>query len=222
MLIKICGLKTIDDALAASNAGADMLGFVFVPRSPRAISADAADEIVFEVKEDAERAGRPAPAFVGLFVDAGEKLIAEAAPFLTHLQFHGHEDAERIAELRAEFGAPVIKAIGVGEAADLGGCAAFAEAADYLLFDARPPKGADRPGGHGAPFDWSHLSLYREATPFLLAGGLDAANVAAAIAAARGNGAFAGVDVSSGVELRPGVKDPDRIEAFIAAARRGA
>lgn len=222
MLIKICGLKTADDAVAAAERGADMLGFVFVGKSPRAIAADAAEEIALEVKSFCQNAGRPAPAFVGLFVDAGERLIAEAAPFLTHFQFHGHEDAARIAEIRSEFGAEIIKAVAVGAAEDLAACGELAEAADYLLFDARPPKGAERPGGHGAPFDWSLIGAYAAPTPFLLAGGLSPENVGAAIAAARANAAFAGVDVSSGVEARPGVKDAARIAAFIAQARASA
>lgn len=217
-LIKICGVTSVESALAAAEAGADLVGFVFFHKSPRAIEPEAAEEIVTEVKRTAyDRGGEP-PHFVGLFVDAGEKLLAETAPFLTHFQFHGREDPARVAEIGAEFAMEMIKALPVAGAEDLA-AAAFEGAADMLLLDARPPAGADRPGGHGAAFDWSVLQHYSGATPFLLAGGLDTDNVAAAIAAARASAAFAGVDVSSGVETRPGVKDPEKIKAFIAAAR---
>lgn len=218
-LVKICGLRNAETALAAAGAGADFIGFVFVPKSPRYVAPDLAHEIVLETKELCEDKGLEAPRFTGLFVDAGEKLLAETAPFLTHFQFHGHEDAERIAELRAEFGVEIIKAIGVGEAADLEAAGAFAEAADILLFDARPPKGAVLPGGNGVTFDWSLLRRYQGETPFLLAGGLRPETVADAILAMAGHTAFAGVDVSSGVETQPGEKDPRLIKAFIAAAK---
>ncbi len=218
-LIKICGVKSVDHAVAAARAGAGFIGFVFVAKSPRAIIADAANEIVTEIKQLAYEEGFAVPRFCGLFVDAGEKLLGEAAPFLSHFQFHGHEDADRIAEIRSEFGVEVIKAVGVSDADDFGDLAALAEAADMLLFDARPPKGAVVPGGNGAPFDWSLLQHYRAETPFLLAGGLTPGTVADAIRAANGHPAFAGVDVSSGVEGRPGEKDGALIAAFIKAAR---
>jgi phosphoribosylanthranilate isomerase len=218
-LIKICGVTDVDSALAAAEAGADLLGFVFFHKSPRAIAPEAAEEIVTEVKRTCYDKGIEPPHFVGLFVDAGEKQLAETAPFLTHFQFHGREDAGRVAEIGAEFAMEMIKALPIAGPEDLAAAAAFEEAADMLLLDARPPAGAERPGGHGAAFDWSVLQHYSGATPFLLAGGLEAGNVAAAIAAARASGAFAGVDVSSGVETRPGVKDAEKIKAFIAAAR---
>lgn len=218
-LVKICGVKTGGDAMAAARAGADLIGFVFAPKSPRWIAPDLASEIVTELKQGCEEEGLETPRLVGLFVNAGEKLIAEAAPFLTHFQFHGSEDADRINEMRAEFGVEVIKAIGVAEAADFDGLEDLAEAADMLIFDARPPKGSDRPGGHGASFDWRLLRHYRFETPFLLAGGLRPDTVASAVAAAKGMAAFAGVDVSSGVEARAGEKDRVLIEAFVAAAK---
>lgn len=218
-LIKICGVKTGEQALAAARAGADFIGFVFVAKSPRAILADAANDIVAEVKQRSYDDGFECPKFCGLFVDAGEKLLGETAPFLTHFQFHGHEDASRIDETRAKFGVEIIKAVGVGEATDFGGVDALAEAADLLLFDARPPKGAVLPGGNATTFDWSLLRHYRGETPFLLAGGLTPATVASAIAAANGHTAFGGVDVSSGVESRPGEKDVALIDDFIRAAR---
>lgn len=218
-LIKICGVKTVDAALAAAEAGADFIGFVFFNKSPRAISPEAAEEVVIEVKNACYDRGAEPPQFVGLFVDAGEKLLAETAPFLSHFQFHGREDAERVAEIGAEFGIEIIKALPISSAEDFGVAKQFEEAADILLFDARPPSGADRPGGHGAAFDWSLVSHYEGATPFLLAGGLDAGNVAAAIKAASVAPSFAGVDVSSGVETSSGAKDVDKIAAFVAAAR---
>lgn len=218
-LIKICGVKTVDQALAAARSGADFVGFVFVQKSPRAIVADAANEIVTEVKQLSYDEGFACPKFCGLFVDAGEKLLGEAASFLTHFQFHGHEDADRINEIRAEFGLEIIKAVGVAEAGDFGGVDALADAADLLLFDARPPRGAALPGGNATAFDWSLLAHYRSETPFLLAGGLKPETVADAIGAAKSHPAFAGVDVSSGVEVKPGEKDEALIEAFIRAAK---
>ncbi|OFW98521.1 MAG: hypothetical protein A3E78_10275 [Alphaproteobacteria bacterium RIFCSPHIGHO2_12_FULL_63_12] len=218
-LVKICGVKTFDHALAAARGGADFVGFVFVGKSPRSIAPDAASEIVTEIKQRSYEEGFALPKFCGLFVDAGEQLLGEAAPFLTHFQFHGHEDAARINEIRGEFGLEIIKAVGVAEPGDFDGVGALAEAADLLIFDSRPPKGAALPGGNGAAFDWSILTRYQSETPFLLAGGLSPDNVAAAIAAAKGHTAFAGVDVSSGVEKRPGEKDDALIAAFIKAAR---
>jgi phosphoribosylanthranilate isomerase len=218
-LVKICGVRTTAHALAAVRAGADFVGFVFVPKSPRAIRPDDANDIVTEIKQMSFDEGFALPKFCGLFVDAGEKLLSEAAPFLSHFQFHGHEDAERVAEIRAAFGLEVIKAIGVAEAPDFAAAQDFAEAADLLIFDSRPPKGAPLPGGNGEAFDWSILRHYQAETPFLLAGGLNPSNVEKAIRAAKGHTAFAGVDVSSGVEAKPGDKDEALIAAFVKAAK---
>lgn len=218
-LIKICGIRTEREALAAARAGANIVGFVFVAKSPRSIPPETASDIVTEIKQRSYDEGFDAPKFCGLFVNAGEKLLGEAAPFLTHFQFHGHEDAERIDEIRRSFGVEMIKAVGVGKAEDLESAGALAAAADLLLFDARPPKGAILPGGNGVPFDWSTLSRYRGETPFLLAGGLSPSNVGDAIRAAKINAAFAGVDVSSGVETNPGEKSETKIEAFVQAAK---
>ncbi|MDZ7629366.1 MAG: phosphoribosylanthranilate isomerase [Parvularculaceae bacterium] len=218
-LVKICGLGTADDTIAAARAGADFAGFVFVAKSPRHIAPDAAHEIVLETKQVCEDEGLAVPKFVGLFVDAGEKLLAETAPFLTHFQFHGHEDADRIDEMRSEFAVEIIKAVGVGGVTDLVNVEALADAADYLLFDARPPKSATLPGGNGVSFDWGLLAQYQAQTPFLLAGGLRPETVAEAIRAVSGHTAFAGVDVSTGVEARLGAKDPALIERFVRAAK---
>ena len=218
-VIKICGVRDLDGAIAAASAGATHLGFVFFKKSPRAIDAATAEEIATELKQASFERGFAMPGLVGLFVDAGESALAEAAPFLTHFQFHGHESPDRCAAMRAEFGLEIIKAIPVGAAADLAAAAAFAEAADMILLDARPPKGADRPGGHGLAFDWAIAALYDAPPPFVLAGGLAPETVAAAIRAASSSRSFLVVDVSSGVERAPGVKDSARVRAFIDAAR---
>lgn len=218
--VKICGIRDVETAIAATRAGADYLGFVFFRKSPRYLSAEAADEIVVELKQACFEDELALPKLVGLFVDAGEKELSEVAPFLTHFQFHGHEDAERCAEMGAEFGVDIIKAIPVATADDVSACEAFVEAADMFLFDAKPPPGASRPGGHGAPFDLAALKGYAGATPYLIAGGLTPGTVASAVAAQKKADAFIGVDVSSGVESAPGVKDAALVRAFIEAAKK--
>ncbi|MCB2112362.1 MAG: phosphoribosylanthranilate isomerase [Parvularculaceae bacterium] len=220
--VKICGVKSVDHAIAAARAGADMIGFVFVAKSPRAIAPDVASDIVTEIKQLAYEEGFAPPKFCGLFIDAGERLLGETAPFLSHFQFHGHEDAERVDEIRSAFGLEIIKAVNVAPETDFGDLAPLAEAADMLLFDARPPRGAVLPGGNGLAFDWSALRRYQGETPFLLAGGLNAGNVAAAIKTVGGHTAFSGVDVSSGVETGPGEKNSELIETFIKTAKAAA
>jgi phosphoribosylanthranilate isomerase len=208
MDVKICGITDPENADAACQAGATMLGFVFYPPSPRAIAPAAAGALIARLPADV----RP----VGLFVDATEEDIAAvlgAAP-LGMLQLHGAESPARCAELRARFGLPVMKALGIAEAADLDAVAAYAPVVDWLLLDAKPPPGASRPGGNAAVFDWSLLAGRAVPRPWLLAGGLVPGNVADAI---RATGA-PGVDVSSGVERARGVKDAGLIRAFIQAA----
>lgn len=217
--IKICGLTSAADAIEAAILGATHLGLVFHPKSPRFIAAAAAEELAIELKEASFEDGFAMPALVGLFVDAAEKSIAEVAPFLTHLQLHGRETPERCRALRDDFGLDVIKSAAIGGTSDVAAAAAYTDAADYLLFDARPPKDANRPGGNGVAFNWSLLDAYDGGSPFFLAGGLTAETVAAAVAAARRNASFAGVDVSSGVEARPGVKDAVKLRRFIESAR---
>ncbi len=217
--VKICGITEIETALIAARAGADYLGFVFFRKSPRFIAADAAEEIIMELKQASFDEGFELPKLVGLFVDAGEKELAEAAPLLTHFQFHGHESPERCEELGAAFAVDVIKAIPVTGAGDVAAADAYDGPADILLFDAKPPPGASRPGGHGAPFDWAVLDGYKGETPFLVAGGLNPENVADAIAAQKGAAAFLGVDVSSGVETAPGKKDLDLVGSFVSNAK---
>ena len=218
--VKICGVRDLDTAIEAARAGADYLGFVFFRKSPRFLSAEAADDIIVELKQTSFDAGFALPKLVGLFVDAGEKELSEVAPFLTHFQFHGHEDAERCAEMGAEFAVDVIKAVPVTTADDVKAADEFLDAADIVLFDAKPPPGAVRPGGHGAPYDWSALQSYRGETPYFVAGGLTPENVSDAILAQKNAAAFMGVDVSSGVETAPGKKDLALIESFIGAAKK--
>lgn len=217
--VKICGLKDAGTAIAAARAGADYLGFVFFRKSPRFVTPEAAEEIILDLKQAAFDEGFNLPRIVGLFVDAGEKELSEAAPLLTHFQFHGHESPERCRELGEEFGIEVIKAIPVTEAADIVAAKDYEGAADILLFDAKPPPGAGRPGGNGVSFDWTLLSAYEGETPYLVAGGLTPENVADAVKGQGGREVFLGVDVSSGVETAPGEKDEALIKSFISAAK---
>lgn len=211
LLVKICGLDAPDSVAMAVVEGAAMVGFVFYPPSPRNLSPEAAGRLVAAVPSGVDR--------VGLFVDPKDSEIGAVlakAP-LDLIQLHGSESAARVKEVRATFKRPVIKAIKVEDAADLDTAAEFDGAADWLLFDAKPPKTMANalPGGNRISFDWTLLQGRRFKRPWLLAGGLDAGNLAEAV---RLSGAMA-VDVSSGVEERPGVKDPKRIQAFLRAAR---
>lgn len=208
--VKICGLTEPERVEQAGRLGAAYLGFVFYPPSPRALDPARARELVATVPTTAEA--------VGLLVDASDheiETLLEAVP-LDLLQLHGHETPERVSEIGLRFGCRVIKALRVEAADDLATLAVHAAAADLVLFDAKPPRDAVWPGGHGLPFDWRLLEGIDLARPWLLAGGLNAGNVAAAIAL---TGAPI-VDVSSGVESGPGVKDPDRLDAFFAAVAR--
>jgi phosphoribosylanthranilate isomerase len=211
-LVKICGLSTPETLDIAIEAGADMVGFVFFPPSPRNVSMAAAQELGARVRGRALK--------VALSVDADDALlgasIAALAPDI--LQLHGRETPARVTAVKACFGLPVMKAIPVETAADLTAVATYAGVADRLIFDARPPREATRPGGLGRPFDWRLLENLDSPVPFMLSGGLDAGNVAAALGVTRAPG----IDVSSGVESAPGVKDPDRIRAFVRAAREAA
>ncbi len=208
-LIKICGLTTAGALDAALSERADLVGFVFFPPSPRHVSLDLARDLGTQVRGRARK--------VALTVDADDAfhdaIVAALAPDM--LQLHGHESPERVRALKARFGLPVMKALPVETAADLDAVPAYAAAADWLLFDARPPKDATRPGGLGRPFDWTLLKGLDPGLPFMLSGGLDPGNVGQALEV---TGAPA-VDVSSGVELTPGVKDPTKVMAFIRAVR---
>ena len=208
--IKICGINTAAALDAALGARADHVGLVFFAPSPRNVSLTDAAQL------SARAAGRIGK--VGLFVDATDATIADAvaAGGLDAIQLHGIESPARAAELRARHGLPVWKALPVTQASDLDGAKAYVGAADLILFDARAPVGADLPGGLGLVFDWSLLAGYRAPLPWGLAGGLSPDNVGEAIRTT----AAPLVDVSSGVESAPGIKDVDRIAAFCKAARK--
>ncbi len=206
-LVKICGLSTPESLEWAISAGADLVGFVHFARSPRHVSAETAAMLAQSV------AGRAKT--VVLTVDADDALLDNVVETIRpdYLQLHGREAPGRVAEVRQRWGLPVIKAIGIGTAEDVRAACAYAGAADLLLYDAKPPKDASRPGGLGVAFDWSLLD--GTPSPFLLSGGLDPTNVGDAVRRVRP----AGVDVSSGVESAPGQKDEARIRAFVKAAR---
>lgn len=206
--VKICGLSEAEHVDAAVEAGAGLTGYVFFPPSPRSISIAQAAALTARVPAAVRR--------VALTVDADDALlraIVDGAGIDT-LQLHGHETPERVQQVRAAFGLPVIKALPISTAADVQAAHTFEAAADMLLFDARPPKDATRPGGNAQAFDWDLLTGTNWGVPWLLAGGLDAGNVADAI---RRTGATM-VDVSSGVEDAPGRKNVQKIRDFIAAA----
>lgn len=207
---KICGLSSEEGVAAAVSGGAAYIGFVFYPPSPRAVSPGRAGALCARVPEAVRR--------VGLFVDAGDEAIAaalEAAP-LDILQFHGQETPERVDAAKARFGLQVMKVISVAASADVEAAGRYEGVADLLLFDAKPPHRADAlPGGNGLAFDWRLIAGRAWRLPWMLSGGLTAELLPEAV---RISGAAA-VDVSSGVERRPGDKDPDKIRAFLAVAR---
>jgi phosphoribosylanthranilate isomerase len=206
--VKICGLTEPAGLAAAVAADATYVGFVFFPKSPRNLAIAAARDLALSVP--------PGVAKVALTVDAADDAldaILREVP-IDMLQLHGHESPARVAGLRARHGLPVMKAVGVAGAEDLPQIEAYAAVADQILVDAKPPKGADLPGGNGLAFDWRLIAGRRWPVPWMLAGGLTPDNVAEAI---RLTGARQ-VDVSSGVESAPGVKDPAKVAAFCRAA----
>ncbi len=210
--VKICGLATLDALDAALDAGADMVGFVFFAASPRHVTFEAARALGARVRGRAQK--------VALTVDADDALLEGIVEALQPdvLQLHGHEPPARVVALKRRFGLAVMKAIAVAAEQDLAAVADYADVADRLLFDARAPREATRPGGLGNAFDWHLLQDVRRGLPFILSGGLDAANVAEALRITRAPG----VDVSSGVERAPGEKDAEKIRAFVRAARQAA
>jgi phosphoribosylanthranilate isomerase len=210
--IKICGLSTSETLRAALDAGAEMIGLNFHPRSPRFVAMERAVELASMARGRAE--------IVALIVDWDEAQARALVEALKPdwLQLHGAEPPALVAAIKAATGRRVMKALGIADAGDLARIAPYATVADRILLDAKPPKDAAYPGGHGRPFDWSLLAGLDPAFGFMLSGGLDPANVTHAIAIARP----AGVDVSSGVESAPGLKDSGRIAEFVAAARKGA
>lgn len=207
--VKICGLTRKDHVEAAVTAGASFVGFVFFPKSPRNVEIPAARDLALSVPAGVAK--------VALTVNADDALLDEilAAVPIDILQLHGKESPDRVAAIRNRTGLPVMKAIGVADAADLDALDSYGKVADMLLVDAKPPKGGDLPGGNGLSFDWRLLTGRRWPVPWMLAGGLDPDNVAEAV---RLTGAPI-VDVSTGVEAAPGLKDPDLMTRFVAAAR---
>ena len=208
--IKICGLKTTQALDVALDSGADLVGFVFFPPSPRNIGLEAARSL------GQRAAGRARK--VALTVDANDEILLDIIGALgpDMLQLHGSETPDRVVAVRTRFGLPVMKALPIAERKDLSPIREYAQVADRLIFDARPPRDATRPGGLGKSFDWTLLKGLNPGVPFMLSGGLDAGNVAEALRVTRA----LGVDVSSGVERVPGEKDPEKIRAFIRAARQ--
>jgi phosphoribosylanthranilate isomerase len=211
-IVKICGLSTPEALEAALDAGADMVGFVFFPPSPRHLAFNTASALSRRVRARAQK--------VALTVDADDGLLSAIVAALQPdmLQLHGQEPPARVAAIRENFRLPVMKAIAVAAKRDLGAVPAYAAVADRLLFDGRAPREATRPGGLGKTFDWRLLENLDPGVPFMLSGGLDAGNVGEALRITRAPA----VDVSSGVERAPGEKDPDKIRAFIHAAREAA
>jgi phosphoribosylanthranilate isomerase len=209
LIVKICGLSTRETLDVALQAGADMVGFVFFPPSPRHLGLEKARELGKQAKGRAVK--------VALSVDADDATLANIVDALQPdiLQLHGKETVARVRDIKRQFGLRVMKALAIETPADLASLPGYAAVADHILFDARAPKHATRPGGLGATFDWHVLENLDLKVPFMVSGGLTAANVAEAVRVTRAGG----VDVSSGVESAPGIKDPDMIHAFVRAAR---
>ncbi|WP_420860998.1 phosphoribosylanthranilate isomerase [Algirhabdus cladophorae] len=207
---KICGITTPDALQAAATAGASYVGFVFFEKSPRNIGLSDAAALAVEAP-----IGVAKVALVVNPTDADLDALTATVP-LDVIQLHGSESPERVAQVKTRTGLPVMKAVGVADVTDLAAIDIYSEVADQLLIDAKPPKGADLPGGNGLAFDWQLLAGRKYWTkPWMLAGGLSPDNVAQAVMR---TGAKQ-VDVSSGVESAPGVKDNDKIAAFVRAAK---
>ncbi|MFP5469726.1 MAG: phosphoribosylanthranilate isomerase [Alphaproteobacteria bacterium] len=209
--VKRCGLSSPETVRAAIGVGADVVGFVFFARSPRAVTAAQAAVLA---------RGVPAGiAKVGLLVDADDVAIADvlAQVTLDYLQLHGTETPERVGQIRARFGVPVIKAVAIAGSADIDRARSYEPVSDILLFDAKPPQTKDAlPGGNGLVFDWTLIAGQTWTRPWMLSGGLDAGNLGEAV---RISGAKM-LDVSSGVESQPGIKDVVKIRGFVEAAKR--
>jgi phosphoribosylanthranilate isomerase len=212
LLVKICGLSTEPTMTAALDAGADMIGLNFHPSSPRFVTVERAAELGALARGRAQ--------VVALIVDweieRAAQLVETVKP--DWIQLHGSETPEQVRAMKAATGLPVMKALGIAGPEDIAAIESYRGSADLILLDAKPPKDAAYPGGHGKPFDWSLLANLDPQLCFMLSGGLDPANVGEAIRIARP----AGVDVSSGVESARGVKDAGAIRNFIAAARLAA
>jgi phosphoribosylanthranilate isomerase len=208
--VKICGINSTESADAAARAKADFVGMIFYSKSPRHVDFDQASALSSRL--------RGGPRLVAVFANADDSTIAEAVASAQpdYLQLHGHETPERAAQIAANFGLPLIKALPVAGGADLSAARHFEDIADFILFDAKAPTHAERPGGHGISFDWKLLAGIDLRLPWFLAGGLTAENVGRAL---RASGATM-VDTSSGVETAPGRKSPEKIAEFVTAVRR--
>ena len=210
LIVKICGLSTPEALDVALDAGADMVGFVFFPPSPRHLDFDTARMLGARVGGRAQK--------VALTVDANDELLSKIVDALSpdFLQLHGKETSERVSAIRARFNLPIIKALAVEARSDFAQVKDYASTGDWILFDAKAPADATRPGGLGKPFDWSLLSGAIPGVPVMLSGGLNARNIEEALKITR----VPAVDVSSGVEDFPGKKDTKKIREFIHEARR--
>jgi len=210
--VKICGITTVEAGEAAASAGADLIGMVFFPKSPRHVGFDQASNLSAQL--------RGGPRLVAVFVNPDDSTIAEAvaAAQPDYLQLHGSETPARTRQIASRFGLPIIKALPVTSASDLSASKAYEDAVEYFLFDSKAPPNAERPGGHGVSFDWKILAGVDPNLSWLLSGGLNTENIRRAVQI---SGARM-VDVSSGVEVAPGMKSPEKIEAFINAARNAA
>lgn len=209
--LKICGLSTAQALTTARDGGASHLGFIFFEKSPRNVTPQEAAQLVAQAGD--------CPA-VAVTVDASndflDDIVATMAPKI--LQLHGQESVERVAEVKARYGLPVIKCFSIKSAEDLAKVSLYENVADRLLLDAKPPKGSDLPGGNGVSFDWSLVETLQSRLPVWLSGGLNIENVASALEVVRSDkNAFTGLDVSSGVESAPGVKDITKLREFLAA-----
>jgi phosphoribosylanthranilate isomerase len=207
--VKICGLATVDDVRACADAGANYMGLVFFEKSPRNITISAARELAL-----AAPLGLAKVALVVNPSDAELDAITGTVP-LDMLQLHGRETPERVAEVKARYGLPVMKAVGIADGDDLPKLESYFGVADQILVDAKPPKGGELPGGNGLSFDWRLIAGRRWPCPWMLAGGLTAENVAEAV---KMTGAKQ-VDVSSGVEDAPGLKNAELIQKFVQSSR---
>ncbi|MAS13351.1 MAG: phosphoribosylanthranilate isomerase [Nitratireductor sp.] len=208
--VKICGLKTEDAMAAALDGGASHVGFIFFEKSPRHVEADTAANL------RKAALGRAQAVAVTVNADDAEldAIVKTVRPDM--LQLHGGESPERVAQVKARYGLPVMKAFAIREAGDLERIAPYRGIADRFLFDAKPPKGSELPGGNGVSFDWQLLAGLDDNVDYMLSGGLNAANIGAALNAVSPRG----IDISSGVESAPGEKDPELIRKFFAAIRQ--
>jgi phosphoribosylanthranilate isomerase len=217
--MKICGLSTPESVDAALLGGATHLGFIFFAKSPRNVTPQQAAPLAARAAKAATAAAHAKTVAVSVNADDAflEDIVSTMKPDM--LQLHGSESVDRIAELKSRYGLPVIKALSIREAADLEKIATYAECADVLLLDAKPPAGSDLPGGNGVSFDWSLIADLHGDIPILLSGGIDISNIAEAMALVRdSSNGITGLDLSSGVESAPGVKDISKIENILEAA----